>query len=347
MESMTLGRTGLTVGRLGFGALPIQRISREESRTILLKALEAGVTFFDTARYYTDSEEKLGFAFAGKRDQVVIATKTGGKDRQAVEKELEESLRLLKTDYIDIYQHHNPAEIPDSNDENSPLAAMRDARKAGKVRFIGLTNHRLKVAREAVDSGFYDTVQFPLSLISSEEEFDFVEQCRKANVAFIAMKALCGGLVANIPAAFTFLRQFDNVIPIYGVQRLSELEELLVLEEASPGMDAELWAAVEQEREALSGDFCRACGYCLPCPEEIPIPMAARMTYLLGRAPWQAFVTEEWQEKMGRILNCRDCGLCKSRCPYELETPQLLKKMVEDYTAFLEQKRAEGMLDQP
>ena len=179
-------------------------------------------------------------------------------------------------------------------------------------------------------------MQFPLSAISSEADLKLIDVCRAEDVGLIAMKAVCGGLLTDIPAAFTFLRQYENVVPIWGIQRESELEEFLALEANPPALDARMREQIQQDREELSGDFCRGCGYCLPCPAGIPIPMAARMKYLLRRAPTENFLTEDWQKKMRRINDCQDCGKCTERCPYGLKTPELLRRMLDDYETFIE-----------
>jgi aryl-alcohol dehydrogenase-like predicted oxidoreductase/Pyruvate/2-oxoacid:ferredoxin oxidoreductase delta subunit len=336
MQTTTLGRTGLTVSRTGFGALPIQRVDFETARTILRKAHAAGITFFDTARGYSDSEEKLGYALADVRDEIVLATKSSGAlDRASLMERLAISLDKLKTDHVDILQLHNPSVLPDPDDPESLYAGLLEAREKGMTRFIGITNHRLDNALMAARSGLYDTVQFPLSAISSDEDLQLADVCREENVGLIAMKALSGGLLTNARLAFAALRRYENVVPIWGIQRESELDEFLALEADPPVMDDAMRAEIEEEKEALSGDFCRGCGYCLPCPAEIPIPMAARMSFLLRRAPSARFLTPEWQEKMHRIEDCQDCGHCRDNCPYGLDTPALLEKMLEEYDQFL------------
>jgi len=186
--------------------------------------------------------------------------------------------------------------------------------------------------------GMYDTMQYPLSAISSESDYEITHACKEHNVGCIAMKAMCGGLLKNATLAFAGLRRFENVVPIWGIQRMEELEEFLELEANPPEWTDAIEAAIEQEKEALAGDFCRGCGYCLPCPQDIPIPMAARMHLLLKRAPAENFVTEQWQEKMQRIHLCKQCGACIERCPYELNTPEILAKAVEEYEAYLSQQ---------
>lgn len=334
MDKIKLGRTNLIVSRSGFGALPIQRISFKEAKYLLQKAYDNGINFFDTARAYSDSEEKIGYALSDVRDNIIIATKTQAKDKDTLFKHLETSLANMKTDYIDIFQLHNPPELPDPEDPNGLYSGLIEARQKGMIRFIGITNHRLKVALDAIDSGLYDTIQFPLSSLSSDEDLKIIEECRKKDIGVIAMKALSGGLITNVSSTFTFLRQFDNVVPIWGVQRESELDEFIELENNPPILDEHMWKIIEQDRAELQGAFCRGCGYCLPCPVELPIPMAARMSLLLRRSPYQGLLSDEWEEQMNRIENCIECGHCKNHCPYGLDTPKLLEEMLKDYREF-------------
>ena len=335
METIRLGRTGLNVTRTSFGALPIQRIDFDAAGEILRAAVGAGLNFIDTARAYSDSEDKIGYALAHRRDDFLLATKAHAQDRGGVLESIETSLTKLKTDHIDILQLHNPSPLPDPDDADSSYAGCVEAKAAGKIRFIGLTAHRLDNALAAAESGLYDTVQFPISAISTPEELKLIEVCKTHDVGLIAMKALCGGLLANIPAAFAFFRQYDNVAPIWGIQRMSELVEFIELEADPPQLDAEMMAAIEADRAELGGDFCRGCGYCLPCPADIPIHMAARMAFLLRRAPAAGFLAEPWRQKMARIDNCTECGQCRDRCPYDLDTPALLKRMYADYKTFI------------
>ena len=326
-----LGSTGIVVNKNGFGALPMQRVSMEEAVQLVRRAFEGGITFFDTARYYTDSEEKLGEALEGIRDKVYIATKTGASTGEALKKELETSLKNLRTDHIDIYQFHNPAVCPKPGDGSGLYEAMEEAKAQGMVRHIGITNHRLAVAHEAIDSGLYETLQFPFCYLADEKDVELVEKCKKADMGFIAMKALSGGLITNSRAAYAFEAQFDNVLPIWGVQRQTELEEFLSYIKNPPAMTDEIKALIEADKKELAGDFCRGCGYCMPCPVGIEINNCARMSLLLRRSPSAAQLTPEAQEKMMKIKECLHCGRCKSKCPYGLDTPALLEKNLKDY----------------
>ncbi len=334
MKLVSLGRTQLVVPQLAFGALPIQRVNMPDAVRLIRKAFDSGVRYFDTARAYSDSEEKLGAALADVRHQVVIATKTLATDASGARRDLETSLLRLRTNYVDVIQLHNPEKVPDPADEGSAYAALVAARRQGLVRFIGVTNHRLEVARQAVMSGLFEILQFPLSHISSQDDLSLIELCQQHEVGFIAMKALCGGLLTNTRAAFAFFRQLHSVVPIWGIQHEYELDQFLQFESDPPRLNDELIRVIEQDRKDLASSFCRGCGYCLPCEAEIPIPMAARMSFLLRRAPYQQFLTAEWQQNMRRITNCTECQSCAARCPYGLQPQELLKLMLADYEQF-------------
>ncbi len=335
MKTVKLGRTGLVVNRNGFGALPIQRDSKEEAVRLLKKAYDHGIRFFDTARAYTDSEEKVGEALSPVRSQVILATKTHAQTPEAFRKDLETSLRLLKTDYIDIYQFHMAPRCPRPGDETGLYDCMLRAREEGKIRFIGLTAHSADVAREAVESGLYDTLQFPFSYLAADTDAQLVRLCAEKNVGFICMKALAGGLITRSDAAYAYLAQFENTLPIWGVQRERELDEFLSYQEKEPVMTDEIRELIARDRRELAGDFCRGCGYCLPCPAGIPIPTAARMSLLLRRAPVAGSLSPDMQAQMARIDHCINCRHCADHCPYHLDTPALLRKNYEDYKTFL------------
>ena len=326
MATVKLGKTGIVTDKNGFGALPIQRVSDDEAVRILQKAYDGGVTFFDTARFYTDSEHKLGLAFKGMRDKVIIATKTAAKNADEFWKDIRTSLDNLQTDYIDIYQFHNPSFCPKPGDGTGLYEAMLEAKQNGMIKHIGITNHRLKVAHEAIDSGLYETLQFPFCYLASDEDIELVTKCKQADMGFIAMKALSGGLITDSRAAYAFEAEFDNVLPIWGVQRESELDEFLSYVTNPPAMTDDIRALIDNDRKQLQGDFCRGCGYCMPCPAGIEINNCARMSLLLRRSPSELQLTPEVQAKMMKIEDCMHCGHCRSMCPYHLDTPALLAK---------------------
>ena len=338
MVNVTLGRTGITVNRNGFGALPIQRVSTEDAVKLLRKAYDSGINFFDSAKVYTDSEYKIGLALSDVREKVIISTKTMSTTVEGFWRDLENSLTTLKTDYIDIYQFHNPSFCPKPNDGTGLYEAMLEAKKQGKIHFIGITNHRLSIAEEAVLSGFYDTLQFPFSYLADKKDENLVKLCKEKNVGYICMKALSGGLITRSDVAYAYLSEFENTLPIWGVQRENELDEFISYIENPPIMTAEIKDYIENERKELVGEFCRGCGYCMPCPAGIEINNCARMSLLLRRSPTEGHLSEEGQAKMKKIEDCIECGNCKSHCPYGLDTPNLLKRNYEDYKTFLVKK---------
>ena len=336
MEYVTLGKSGLMVSRTAFGALPVQRVSDLKEATDLLRAAyEGGVNFFDTARSYSDSEEKLGLAMDEIRRDVIIATKSAARTGEDLTRDLETSLRNLQTDYIDLYQLHNPSFVPLPDGSDGLYDALAEAKQAGKIRFIGITNHSRQIAQKAIETGLFDTLQYPFSYLADEADITLAKDCAEKDIGFIAMKALSGGLITNIPAAHAWVRQFENVVPIWGIQRRSELDQFLELEKNPVALDDSLRAAIEKDRKDLCGNFCRGCGYCLPCPAGIPINNANRMSQLLRRSPTAQWLTPEWQEFMGRIENCTKCGACGKRCPYGLKPWETLPLHLADYRTFL------------
>ncbi len=330
---MRLGKTNLEVNKNGFGALPIQRCTMEESIEILRKAYANGIDFYDTAHFYTDSEEKMGNAFEDiSRDTIYLASKTAAETPEDFWSDLETSLKSLKTDYLDLYQFHNISFTPKSEDEL--FKAMLEAKDNEMVRHIGITTHKITHAREAIDSGLYETLQYPFSYLSGEEEIKLVEKCKQLDVGFIAMKAMGGGLIKNSKASFAFLNQFDNVLPIWGIQKISELDEFLSYAENTVLTD-ELKQAIEIDKKEIGEEFCRGCGYCMPCPEGIKINTCARMSLWIRRFPTEPHLTEEWQKTMRDTENCIECYNCVDNCPYELDIPKLLKENYEDYLKVL------------
>ena len=336
MRQITLGSTGITVPQNAFGALPIQRTEKEEAVRILRAAYEGGMLYFDSARGYSDSEEKIGAAFGDTvfktdREKIFIATKTHAKKPEDFVRDLDTSLRLLKSDYIDVYQFDQAEQAYAPDDGTGMYECMLRAKEEGKIRHISITAHKIEVAMKAAESGLYETMQFPFSYLSSEKELALVESCRAHNMGFIAMKGLAGGLITRADAIMAYMNQFDNVLPIWGIQRMRELEEWLAFMDQTPEMTDEIREFIEKEKQELAGDFCRGCGYCMPCPVGIQINTCARMSLLLRRSPSKRFLEEKMQAEMKKIENCLHCGRCARHCPYGLDTPNLLAKNYEDY----------------
>ena len=335
MEKIRLGRTELLVTKTAFGALPIQRLTKPDAAKLVRRAYEAGINYFDTANMYSDSEEKLSLALKDVREQVIISTKSAATDKKGAMAHIENSLRHLG--YIDLFQFHNPAQLPDISDPDGAFAAALEMKEKGYIRHIGITNHRHHIAKAAIESGNFETLQFPFCHLATDVDMELVELCKTADMGFIAMKGLSGGLLTNAEACYAFMQQYENVVPIWGIQREEELDQWLDLTARNVTMTEELKAVIEADRKELAGSFCRGCGYCMPCPAGIEINNSARMNMLLRRSPYQPYMTDAWHEKMHRIENCIHCGQCASRCPYHLDTPSLLQYMLKDYDEFYAQ----------
>ena len=353
MKTITLGTTGITTPQNAFGALPVQRVNMETAVEILHRAYDGGMTFFDTARAYSDSEEKLGQAF-GKggfdtpasralnhrtydREKIFIATKSTAETPEKLKADLETSLHNLKTDYIDIYQLHCVKQCYRPGDGTGLYEVLQEAKAQGKIRHIGITAHKIGIAEEIAESGLYETLQFPFSYLATDRDIALVEKCKKNNVGFIAMKGLSGGLLTNARACMAFMLQND-VLPIWGIQKMSELEQWLDFFREQPELTPDLEAIIKKDRDELLGEFCRGCGYCSPCSVGITINQCARMSQMIRRAPSEAWLTPHWQEEMMNIEKGVDCGACLKRCPYELNIPTLLRKNLADYKDILSGK---------
>ena len=334
MREIILGTTGIRTPQNAFGALPIQRVDKQTAVKLLRGAYEGGMVFFDTARAYSDSEEKLGEAFEGMREKIFISSKTQATTPEKFWTDLDTTLKNLRTDYLDLHQFHCAKQCYRPGDGTGMYEAMLEAKKQGKVRHIGITAHLLNVAEEIVKCGLYETLQYPFSYLATDREIRLVLDTEKAGMGFIAMKGLSGGLLTNSEACMAFMSQYP-VLPIWGIQRETELKEWLSFFEKDVKMTEEIRAFIEEDRKDLMGDFCRGCGYCMPCTVGIQINNCARMSQLIRRAPSENFLSKEWQDNMMQIEKCVDCGACKSKCPYGLNTPELLRKNLADYKEIL------------
>lgn len=341
MKKIPLGSTGLMVSKTSLGCLPIQRCTNEDAVKILRAAYEGGINYFDTANAYTDSEYKIGLALSDVRENIVISTKSAGRDKETVLKHIENSLRTMKTDYIDLFQFHQVPAPPDPNEEGGAYEGALIAKERGWIRHIGVTSHSIDAAEACIASGNFETLQFPFSYISSERDLALADKCKAAGMGYIAMKGLAGGLLSDAKLCHAFMQQYDNVVPIWGVQTMDELNQWLALSEQEIELDDEMKAKIDSDRRQLGSSFCRSCGYCMPCPVGIEIRNCARMNMLLRRSPWQQYFTPEWQAKMAKINDCLECHRCSSRCPYSLDTPSLLKYMLKDYNEFYEAHKSE------
>ncbi len=267
MKEITLGKTGITVPQNAFGALPVQRVDMAMAVKLLRGAYEGGMRFFDTARAYSDSEEKLGEAFAGMRDKIYISSKTQAKTPEKFWEDLETTLRNLRTDYLDIYQFHCVPQCFKPGDGTGLYEAMVEAKKQGKIRHIGITAHLIGVAEEIVESGLYETIQFPFCYLATDRDIALVKAAERADMGFLAMKGLSGGLLTDSTACMAYMSQY-NVLPLWGIQREEELKEWLGFFNKDVEMTDEIAAFIKEDRKTLMGDFCRGCGYCMPCTDK-------------------------------------------------------------------------------
>ncbi len=333
MEKMRLGRTNMMVSKLGFGGIPIQRLNEEEAITVVIRCLDLGVTFLDTANAYSTSEERIGKAVSGQRGEVFIATKTGARNREGVEQHLSLSLKRLGG-YIDLYQFHGVSNLENLDmvlAPQGPLAAVREAQKAGLVRHVGITSHQIDAAKKAVESDCFETIMFPFNFIVYQEASELLDLARKHDVGFIAMKPLAGGMLDNATLAFRYLFQFPDVVAIPGIEKTSEIEEIVgVLDEPWAMTEAEQ-REMERLREELGDRFCHRCDYCQPCNEEILISTVLTVRSFAKRLPTERLFTAQQIQLMDKAANCTQCGECEERCPYHLPIAEMIEEQVEWY----------------
>lgn len=324
------------VSRLGFGGIPIQRDTEEDAVSVVKRCLDLGITYIDTANGYTTSEERIGKAVAGRRDKVVIATKTGARTREDAEKHLALSLKRLQTDYIDIYQFHgvnNTKHLEAVLEPNGLLAFAEKAKKAGKVRHIGITSHQMDIAKKAIATDKFETIMFPFNVVTDEAATQLLPLAQQHDVGFIAMKPLAGGMLDNARICFKYLFQYHDVLPIPGIEKPQEIEEIVEILEKSPRMTAAEKAEMAKMKEELGHRFCHRCDYCQPCTMNIPISTVLTSASFAKRLPEERFFTEMVAKAMEAAAQCADCGECEPRCPYQLPIRQMLNEQVEWFEA--------------
>jgi predicted aldo/keto reductase-like oxidoreductase len=328
MKYIPLGKTGIKVSEVGFGGIPIIRLSNDEAVKVLLNAYDRGVTFYDTANMYRDSEAKIGRALSPVRNKIVIATKTIRRDAKGFLKHLEKSLNDLNTDYIDLYQFHQVASIEEwekITKEDGALSAANKAKKDGKIKFLGVTSHNLQIANKLIKTGLFDTVQFPFNFIEQDAKNKLHKYSRDKRIGIIAMKPFAGGVINNASLAFKYLRQFPDVIPIPGFDSVQSVDDIVSIYNSPNEVTDQDLEKMEEYRQELGLVFCRRCEYCQPCPEGVMITPAMSYPIVASRMSPQVSV-EFLKIPMESTLKCTECGACIERCPYELPIPDLLKK---------------------
>ena len=339
MKTVRLGKTGLQVSRIGFGGIPIQRLTESEAIRLVQRCLELGVTFFDTANGYSTSEERIGKGLASRRDQAIIATKTPARDRTTALEHLELSLRRLNVEVIDLWQLHNVSTLEAYEQVLRPGGAMEAAQQAleeGQIRHIGITSHSMDVALEAVPSGHFETVQFPFNFVTHEPAQQLVPLARAHDVGFIAMKPLGGGLLSDANLCIKYLLQFDNVVPDPGIEKIEEIEEIAAIVGGSWELTQDEWQAIERIREEAGTRFCRRCGYCEPCPQGVHISTVMNMRSFWKRIPAKRLAAGWLGEAAASAGQCIECGECEEKCPYQLPIREMLIENVAFYEEALQ-----------
>ena len=333
MNMVKLGKTDLVVSEVGFGAIPIIRLDRQAAVRVLRHAFERGINFFDTAYAYRDSEAKIGDAFKRQRDQVIITSKTLQRSGDKVREHIENSLKMLQTDYLDLYQLHQVAQDKDWQAVLAPGGALEEvirARDAGKIRYLGVTSHSLPMALKLVRTGLFDTIQFPFNFIEDAAKHELLPIVREMGTGFIVMKPFAGGAIDNASAAFKFLRQHADIVPIPGFESTAQIDEVLSFYTTPNQVEARDLAVMERYRDELGKRFCRRCEYCQPCPQGVMITPA--MGYPIVAARMSGAVAAEFcKVPMESVPLCTACGVCIDRCPYELNIPEILKANYERF----------------
>jgi len=336
MEKVRLGRTEMMVTGLGFGGIPIQRVPEEEAIAVVNKCLDLGINFLDTANGYTTSEERIGRAIKGKREEIILATKSLARTREDIEKHLKLSLERLGTDYIDLYQLHNVSDAETLEtvlDPNGPRAVIEDAKKAGVVKHIGITSHQVDVAKDIIKTDLFETIMFPFNFMVYEGNDELLSLARQHDVGFIAMKPLAGGMIANATIAIKYLLQFPDTVLIPGIERVPEIEEIARVFEGPKEMTVGEKREMERIKEELGTRFCRKCDYCQPCTAGISISDVMAFPNLAKRLPPVRLYSGKFAESFEKAADCTDCGECEERCPYNLPIRDMMKEHLKMHRA--------------
>ena len=333
MEYRTLGKTGLQVSRMGFGGIPIQRVDAARTRQLVEKMAEMGVNYIDTARGYTVSESYLGEALEGYRDKFVLATKSMARTKEAMAKDIEISLGNLRTDYIDLYQVHNPSmeQLEQVTGEGGALEALMEAKEAGKIGHIGLTAHSVEVFRKALELDWVETIMFPYNVVETQGT-ELIDACAEKNIGFIDMKPMAGGAIEDPATALRFICSNPLVtVVIPGVSEIEELEESLkACSDVSP-LSQEEQEKIAEIREQLGSNFCRRCNYCAPCTVGISIPNVFLFAGYLQRYDLEGWARERYATLDTKASACVECGECETRCPYHLPIREMMKTAARDF----------------
>ncbi len=328
MEYRILGKTGLEISRLGFGGIPIQKTTKEKTRELILELINKGVNFIDTARAYTVSEEYLGYALSGVREKFVLATKSMARTKDSMAKDIETSLEKLQTDYIDLYQIHNPSpkDFEAVMEKGGALEALIEARASGKIGHIGITLHSVELFERALELDWVESIMFPYNIVETQGE-ELIALCKEKNVGFICMKPLAGGAIDNSRVAMRFIASNPSVdVVIPGMANEKEIEEnAKSISDTSPLLRDEE-EKIAKIRESLGTNFCRRCNYCAPCTVGINIPSVFLLEGYFSRYDLKDWAQVRYSALGKFASDCIECGACEARCPYNLPIREMLKK---------------------
>lgn len=333
MEAVTLGKTGLKVSRIGFGGIPIQKIDAEGTKVLMQRLVEEGVNYIDTARGYTVSEEFLGYALEGIRDKFVLATKSMARTKEAMAADVEKSLSNLRTDYIDLYQVHNPTmeQLEQVIAPGGALEALQEARAAGKIGHIGITLHSAQVFEKALELDWVETIMFPYNIVETQCE-ELIHKCKEKNIGFIAMKPMAGGAIEDAHLAMRFICSNPDVtVVIPGMYDVAEIGQNVKAGSDTSALSAAEMKDIENIRKELGSHFCRRCNYCQPCEAGINISGVFLFEGYLERYGLADWAKERYMSLPVKASACVGCGVCETRCPYELPIREMMKKAAKAF----------------
>jgi uncharacterized protein len=333
VEKIRLGKTNLMITRIGFGSIPIQRLDDGAAIEVINRCLDHGINFIDTANAYSTSEGRIGKAIAGKREGLVLATKSLARSREGIAKQLDSSLKQLGTDYIDLYQFHSVCDFKTLDmvlDPEGPFSVLEGAKKAGKIRHIGITSHQMDVAKKAVASKKFETIMFPLNFVTNEAEAELLPLARQADVGFIDMKPMAGGMISNARIAFKYLFQLKDVATIPGIEKVQEIDEIVDILKGPLGITKAEHEEMRKLKEQLGTRFCHRCDYCQPCTAGIAISSVMTYPSFAARLPAESIYTV-WSGMFDKVTECTKCGECEERCPYKLPIRQLMEEYYDLY----------------
>lgn len=329
MEYRVLGKTGLRVSRLGFGGIPIQRIDAEGTKKLIASLHSAGINFIDTARGYTVSEEYLGYALDGIRDDFILATKSMARTKEAMAKDIDISLKNLRTNYIDLYQIHNPTpeDLIQVTSPGGALEALVEAKAAGKIGHIGITLHPVSMFESALELPWVETIMFPYNIVETQAE-ELIKKCAERNIGFICMKPLAGGAIEDSQLALRYIASnMDVTVVIPGMAAEEELiSNIASIKNCTPLTPCE-WESIQKIRDELGTNFCRRCNYCAPCSAGISIYSVMLMEGYYKRYNLKEWATKRYNAMTKTASDCIGCGICETRCPYNLPIRQMLKRV--------------------